>query len=120
MKMKRTIYLLLFLSVLSACSAGSGDNTAAQNRNTAAPANNSAANLQQSKTADKTNRELQKQIEQIAAEARGRVGVKAVVLETGDSVSLNSDGRFPMQSVYKFPIAMAALRLVDEGKIKLD
>jgi beta-lactamase class A len=48
------------------------------------------------------------------------VGFTATVLETGESVSLNGDQRFPMQSVYKFPIAMAVLDRVDRGKLKLD
>ena len=66
------------------------------------------------------NPELRNQIEQIAAAAKGRVGVAAVVLETGATVSLNSHDHFPMQSVYKLPISMAVLKQVDAGKIKLD
>jgi beta-lactamase class A len=63
---------------------------------------------------------LRDQIKQISETARGRVGVTATVLETGESVSLNRNQRFPMQSVYKFPIAMAVLDRVDRGKLKLD
>jgi len=66
------------------------------------------------------NLELRNQIEQIAAAAKGRVGVAAVVLETGATVSLNSRDHFPMQSVYKLPISMAVMKQVDAGKIKLD
>ena len=66
------------------------------------------------------NLELRNQIEQIAAGAKGRVGVAAVVLETGATVSLNSHDRFPMQSVYKLPIGMAVVKQVDAGKTKLD
>jgi beta-lactamase class A len=69
---------------------------------------------------DSQNDQLQKQIEQIAAAAKGQVGVTAVVLETGDSVSLNATDHFPMQSVYKLPIGMAVLRQVDGGKLQLD
>ena len=64
------------------------------------------------------NLELRNQIEQIAAGAKGRVGVAAVVLETGATVSLNSHDRFPMQSVYKLPIGMAVVKQVDAGKTK--
>jgi beta-lactamase class A len=64
--------------------------------------------------------ELRSRIEQIAQTAQGRVGATAMVLETGQSVSLNGEQRFPMQSVYKFPIAMAVLAQVDQGKLKLD
>jgi beta-lactamase class A len=63
---------------------------------------------------------LQEQLEQIASAAKGRVGVSAVVLETGETVSLNPREHFPMQSVYKLPIGMAVMKQVDAGKIKLD
>jgi beta-lactamase class A len=64
--------------------------------------------------------ELQKQIEQIASLAKGRVGVAAEVLETGESVSLNLHEHFPMQSVYKLPIGMAVLAQVEGGKLRLE
>src|SRR5207253_8008690 len=63
---------------------------------------------------------LQKQIEQIASVTHGRVGVAAVVLESGESVSLNPHDHFPMQSVYKLPIGMAVMKQVDAGKITVD
>jgi beta-lactamase class A len=44
----------------------------------------------------------------------------ATVLESGESVSLNGNQRFPMQSVYKLPIAMAVLNQVDQGNLKPD
>lgn len=68
---------------------------------------------------DQTNK-LQKQIEQIAAAARGRVGVAAQVLETAEAVGLNPHEHFPMQSVYKLPIGMAVLAQVDKGKLDLE
>lgn len=64
--------------------------------------------------------ELQAEIEKIAAEAQGEVGVSVVLPETGATYSLNAGKQFPMQSVYKFPIGMAVLRHVDDGKLKLD
>jgi len=63
---------------------------------------------------------LEKQFAQIASLAKGRVGVKAEILETGEAVSLNASEQFPMQSVYKLPIGMAVLKRVDEGKLRLD
>lgn len=63
---------------------------------------------------------LQNQIKEIAAEAKGKVGVTAVVLESGETVaSLNPQEHFPMQSVYKLPISMAVMKAVDAGKVKL-
>src|SRR5436853_7138881 len=62
--------------------------------------------------------ELRGRIEQIARAAQGRVGATATVLETGESVALQGDKRFPMQSVYKLPIGMAVLNQVDRGALK--
>jgi beta-lactamase class A len=62
---------------------------------------------------------LQKQIDKLAQELKGNLGFSALILETGDEVSYNGDKRFPMQSVYKFPIAMAVLDQVDRGKLEL-
>ena len=56
----------------------------------------------------------------LAAPADGKVGAAAIVLETNTQVSLNSEEKFPMQSVYKVPIVMATLRRVDQGKLRLD
>jgi beta-lactamase class A len=78
------------------------------------------ANTQETEVENKIDAELQKQIEQIALAAKGRVGVSARILETGDSVSLRATERFPMQSVYKLPIAMAFVKQVDEGKFTLE
>ena len=64
--------------------------------------------------------QLQQQFEQIAPAARGRVGVAALLLETGETAGLNARERFPMQSVYKVPIGMAVLHQVDLGRLKLD
>lgn len=67
------------------------------------------------------NANLQRDVQQIATLAKGRVGVSALILETGQtSVSLNAQDHFPMQSVYKLPISMAVMKQVDAGKIKLD
>jgi beta-lactamase class A len=112
--MKRILltYVLLTTLLTSACS---GTTTTQKN----SPAVN-AADSQAAKKDDGRSRELEAQIGEIAAEAKGRVGVAALVLETGEAVSLSPRDHFPMQSVYKLPIGMAVLRRVDEGKLKLD
>lgn len=63
---------------------------------------------------------LHQQIARIAGNISGKVGVYAEILETKDTVSFNRDQHFPMQSVYKFPIAMAILHQVDQHKFRLD
>jgi beta-lactamase class A len=60
------------------------------------------------------------QMRSLAAPAEGRVGAAAMLVETGEQVSWNGKERFPMQSVYKVPIVMATLKLVDDGKLSLD
>ena len=56
----------------------------------------------------------------IARATRGPVGAAVVVVEGGRIVALHGERRFPMQSVYKLPIAMAVLRQVDRGTLRLD
>jgi beta-lactamase class A len=64
--------------------------------------------------------DLRGRIEEISHAAQGRVGVVVTVLETGESAAVRGDEHFPMQSVYKLPIAMAALHAVDGGALALD
>jgi beta-lactamase class A len=58
--------------------------------------------------------------EQIAKQAKGRVGAASVLLEGGEETCIRCDEHFPMQSLYKFPIAWAVLAQVDAGRLKLD
>jgi beta-lactamase class A len=48
------------------------------------------------------------------------IGVTAIHLESGRRVGVRETERFPMGSVYKFPIVLTALRQVDAGTLKLD
>lgn len=59
-------------------------------------------------------------ITKIAGGISADVGVTIMDLATGDSLSVNGDKHFPMQSVFKFHIALAALHQVEEGKLSLD
>ena len=63
---------------------------------------------------------LKSKIEEIILQAKGNVGVAVMGMEDSDSLSINGHNRYPMQSVYKFPLAMAVLDLVDKGKFSLD
>jgi len=111
---KAWLYTFCLLLLTFGCtSVNSSNREDTPNKETSTPSGITISN------ADRTN-ELRVRIEQISQAARGRVGVKATVLETGESVALNGNQQFPMQSVYKFPIAMAVLAQVDRGKLKLD
>jgi beta-lactamase class A len=63
---------------------------------------------------------LQKQISAIAASDGGRVGAAALLIETGERVGVRGGERFPMQSVFKLPVALQVMHEVDAGRITLD
>ena len=100
--------VLLSLTIFS-CSAATQKQTPA-----------ASTDPQKTTTPAKEHEALRKQIEQIAVAAKGRVGVAAEVLESGESVSVNLHEHFPMQSVYKLPIGMAVLAQVDNKKLTLE
>jgi beta-lactamase class A len=64
--------------------------------------------------------DLNKRMYEIAGSSQGRVGAAVSLLESGKTVEINGNERFPMQSVYKLPIAMAVLDRVDRGSLKLE
>ncbi|MGZ3776658.1 MAG: class A beta-lactamase, subclass A2 [Mucilaginibacter sp.] len=66
------------------------------------------------------DKELLAQIKQIAPDAKGIVGVSILGIESRDTLNYNAHARLVMHSVFKFPIAMTVLNLVDKGKYKLD
>jgi len=49
-----------------------------------------------------------------------KVGIAVKNFETGETSLINGDGCFTMQSVFKFPLAMSILSLVDKGKYSLE
>lgn len=59
-------------------------------------------------------------IEQIVSDKNAVVGVSIIGNEGKDIISLHGDRRFPMQSVFKFHIALAVLSEIDQGKLSLD
>src|SRR5207253_5536255 len=70
--------------------------------------------------AQPSHADLRKQIDRIALAKSGTLGVAMQVIETGDTLTYNGSAHQPMQSVYKFPLAMAVLEQVDEGRFSLD
>lgn len=60
-------------------------------------------------------------MKKVSVEAsQGRVGVGVLDLKSGESWYRLGQRAFPMQSVFKFPLAIAVLKLVDSGKLSLD
>lgn len=52
--------------------------------------------------------------------AQGMVGIGVLDLNTGEQWFRNGKQRFPMQSVFKLPVGIVVLKLVDEGKLSLN
>ena len=63
---------------------------------------------------------LKEKIEQIVKLKRATVGIGILNFENGDTLTLNVNGHFPMQSVFKFHLALAVLDQVDKGKLTLN
>lgn len=68
---------------------------------------------------DKTDL-LRNKIEQIVSNKNAVVGISIIGNDGKDTLSLHGDRRFPMQSVFKFHIALAVLSEIDKGKLSLD
>jgi beta-lactamase class A len=62
---------------------------------------------------------LQQQIRSLAAAARGRVSVACSLPDSNLNCDLNPHARPPMQSVFKLPLAVAALHRVEQGALLL-
>jgi beta-lactamase class A/beta-lactamase class A VEB len=63
---------------------------------------------------------LRNKIEHIVSDKNAVVGVSIIGNNGKDTISLHGDRRFPMQSVFKFHIALAVLSEIDKGKLSLD
>lgn len=64
--------------------------------------------------------DLRSKISSLASTVNGQVGIAIMDLSTRDTLLYNKNGIFAMQSVYKFPLALAVLKKVDQGTLKLD
>lgn len=63
---------------------------------------------------------LEDKIDQIISRSRGTIGVSLIHVESGATLSVHGDERFPMASVYKLPIAIELLSQVAAGTQALD
>lgn len=67
-----------------------------------------------------TTDSLHKKIQQIVSTKNAVVGVAIIGCNGKDTLSFNGDRHFPMQSVFKFHIALAVLSQIDKGKFSLN
>ena len=64
--------------------------------------------------------ELKQEIERIAEDLEGDIGVSVKNLESGESISVNGDRPFNTATVFKVFVAAQFLRQVEEGLVRLD
>lgn len=62
---------------------------------------------------------LRKKIEQVVLQQKADIGVAIFDFKSLDTLSICGDKHFPMQSVFKFHIALAVLNEVDKGNLSL-
>lgn len=63
---------------------------------------------------------LKIKIEAITHDKKATIGVSILDLDKGDTFTFNNSHHFPMQSVFKFHLALAVLNQVDKGKMSLN
>jgi beta-lactamase class A len=63
---------------------------------------------------------LETEIASIASRIDSVVGVSALHIESGRRLSIRGSERFPMGSVYKFPIGITVMRDIDKGRMLID
>lgn len=63
---------------------------------------------------------LRQKIDSITSTKNAIVGVAINGNKTNDTLSINGQRHYPMQSVFKFPIALTILSEVDKGNLSLD
>ena len=69
---------------------------------------------------ESSQRDLQQALMRVAERCGGRVGIAAVHIESGRKVSIGADKSLPLYSVVKLPLAVAVLKEVESGKLKLE
>lgn len=63
---------------------------------------------------------LRLKLEHVLASTHADVGVAVYGFEKGDTISIQGNKHYPMQSVFKFHVALAVLKQVDQRKFSLD
>jgi beta-lactamase class A len=65
-------------------------------------------------------RALRSQLLGITRSVDAQIGIAMLHVEKKDTLTINGRQRFPMQSVFKFHLALAVLNQVDQGNLKLE
>jgi len=63
---------------------------------------------------------LRQEIEQVISKKKADVGVSIMGIEDEDTLTINGNRHYPLQSVFKFHIAIVVLAEVDKGNLSLN
>lgn len=103
-------FLLILLTLLSACNSNVADPLAP-------PTDQNQPN---GELVFKEDEDLQEKIAALGEEAKGKLGVFALLMEDERAVSFNGNDHFAMQSVVKLPVSMLVKQQVAEKKLTLE
>ena len=104
----------LALATASACGRMSSDTGAGAAQPSPAPGVAAARSRRDSPAG------LNEQLAAIGTRAGGDVGVAVIHVESGGESAFRADRRLPLFSVFKLPLAVAVLREVEAGRLRLD
>ena len=76
--------------------------------------------LLQTLSAQKADKKLQRQVEELIRGFNGDIGVYIKNLENGKTVAVNADTVFPTASMVKVPILVGVMDKVAKGELSLD
>lgn len=108
------VCILLLCSALAlACTKTTHDLTT----NSAAPSQPATGPQNQAGTVEK---ELRQRLKTLSDGAQGTVGLTVVHIESGKTISIDGDIQLPLYSVFKLPLAIAVLKDVEEGRLRVD
>ena len=113
--MRTGISIVAFaLATASACGQAARDTGAAATL--ATPAEGVAA----AQSRETSVARLSERLAAISARAGGDVGVAVIHVESGNEAAFQADRQLPLFSVFKLPLAVAVLREVEAGRLRLD
>src|SRR5215213_3156920 len=111
-----TVHILVLFSALAlACTKSTTTAEIKKDNQFPSP----AATGEQKQQGD-AEQELERRLKILCEGAQGTVGLSVVHIETGKTISINSKSQLPLYSVFKFPLAIAVLKEVEENRLRLD
>jgi beta-lactamase class A len=115
MHFRSVCILLLFCALASACAKSTTTAESKKNSDSPSPAATGTQNQP-----SKVEQELEQRLKVICDGAQGTVGLAVVHIESGKTISINGNSQLPLYSVFKLPLAIAVLKDVEEGRLRLD